>query len=387
MGSDNNPARKFHEYSKEAIDLFNKLEYEPNLLFKNMYEDPNIFIPKNEFEISGKDLKIGIRYDKKNTITFKDGEVDITKNNNLSIIPIKDSIDNDNTFYIMNEIDDKIEALITANMNTGFFINTAENTNDDLKIIYNLNQGNDILNKTVIFVTRGSHLKLIKMENGSSDNKSIRYETYNIYVENGASIEIIEMIDYNKNYIISSNFNVFCNGNLNIDSIKSINGFSRYKLNVNLNEDSKSKINIIDINTNKGSSDLYVKVTHKGKNSTSSINVYSITGNGSKQIIKGIARVENNADGSATDLNERVLELGDSNIKMIPAMEIENSNVIASHTDFKKQLDDEKITYLESRGLSKEESKKTLMTAFLPKYEDVKIQEFLDKLIDKSIVY
>lgn len=372
--------RRFKDYRNKVTNYFFEFPFERDPLFKYMYEVIDEF---TFYKYKGKirDLTIDIKDGNENRIEIGGREAHATHNKNLSIIPMSRAFNGKDIKYVATEVTDKLEVLTTALENVGFLVKVKEGSDEELRINYDLGDLTPILNKTVIVIEKGAKLKLIKRDNGSSKDRTYRYENYDIYIKSGASLEIDEIGRYEGFFVTNSNFNITCDGNVKIRRIKPLDKFSRYRTNVKLGRDAKADIKIGEIAPKDEFSDLFVNVVHEGRNSSSEIEISGVFANDSRAYIKGLVKIGNQASESKTNLSEKVLELGNSKAKLIPALEIENSNVDASHTDFKGPLDDEKLNYLKSRGLSEKEAKRELIFSFLPKYEGT-MQEFLEDTIE-----
>lgn len=79
---------------------------------------------------------------------------------------------------------------------------------------------------------------------------------------------------------------------------------------------------------------------------------------------------------SKSVVKQRFVLLNNSaKVNATPALEIEESDVVASHSSSVAPLSDKELFYLQSRGFSESESKKMLVEALLSLPEGVKWQE------------
>jgi Fe-S cluster assembly protein SufD len=81
--------------------------------------------------------------------------------------------------------------------------------------------------------------------------------------------------------------------------------------------------------------------------------------------LKGLIKIEENADESQGYQKSDLLILNDSTAVSIPDLEIKNNNVKCSHGSSISRLDREKIFYLETRGLDEKSAKDVMINAFL----------------------
>jgi Fe-S cluster assembly protein SufD len=129
--------------------------------------------------------------------------------------------------------------------------------------------------------------------------------------------------------------------------------------------DEKSEISVKNIfisDSQEHSHDL--KVIHKQRESKSSLESRGVLSN-SKMNLKGLIKIEENADESQGYQKSDLLILNDSTAVSIPDLEIKNNNVKCSHGSSISRLDREKIFYLETRGLDEKSAKDVMINAFL----------------------
>ena len=82
--------------------------------------------------------------------------------------------------------------------------------------------------------------------------------------------------------------------------------------------------------------------------------------------LKGIIKISKGAELCEGFLRQKVLLVGENaRAEAIPELEIECNEVKASHAASVGRIDQEQMFYLMSRGLSKNESEKLIIKAFL----------------------
>jgi Fe-S cluster assembly protein SufD len=82
--------------------------------------------------------------------------------------------------------------------------------------------------------------------------------------------------------------------------------------------------------------------------------------------LRGMIRIEKGAEMCEGFLRQSVLLVGkNSRAEAIPELEIECNEVKASHAASIGRIDEEQLLYLMSRGLTKKESEKLIIKAFL----------------------
>lgn len=99
--------------------------------------------------------------------------------------------------------------------------------------------------------------------------------------------------------------------------------------------------------------------------------------------IKGTLMVKKGATGSDSKYSAHCLKLSqNSKADVEPQLEIEALNVKATHSASVSKIDDEKIFYIESRGIERERAKKEIGIGFLSTF--IKENNFLQNKVEES---
>ncbi|MFM1542090.1 Fe-S cluster assembly protein SufB [Helcococcus ovis] len=111
--------------------------------------------------------------------------------------------------------------------------------------------------------------------------------------------------------------------------------------------------------------DTGAKVVHAAPNTYSTVNSRSISKSGGQAIYRGLVHFNENAKGSKSNVNCESLMIDNKSVSdTIPVMIIENDDVDLGHEAKIGRIDDSKIFYLMSRGLSEEDAKAMLVRGF-----------------------
>jgi len=112
--------------------------------------------------------------------------------------------------------------------------------------------------------------------------------------------------------------------------------------------------------------DLVTTVVHKAPYTTSDTEIEGVLYDGGISNYQGKVIVEKTARGSVSRLEDRVLVVGEGTHNHAePVMQIETNDVTASHASTTGRVDENQLYYLQSRGLSRDESQDLLVDAFL----------------------
>ncbi len=112
--------------------------------------------------------------------------------------------------------------------------------------------------------------------------------------------------------------------------------------------------------------DVTTNIVHNVPNTQTKIHVNGVLKDHSSAVHHGLIRIEKAAKNTNAAMNSHSLLLSDNTTaNPIPALIIENNDVKASHSASVGQVNEEKMFYLMSRGLSRDEAERLVVTGFL----------------------
>lgn len=106
-----------------------------------------------------------------------------------------------------------------------------------------------------------------------------------------------------------------------------------------------------------------------GNQNKSNICIHAISKHDAKMKIKTIGRIKKNTLDNEFLEELKGLTLKQESITFIPELIIDSDSVIANHNATIKNIDQEELFYLQSKGISKEQSIELIKNGFLNKYE------------------
>ncbi len=111
---------------------------------------------------------------------------------------------------------------------------------------------------------------------------------------------------------------------------------------------------------------LNSSVLHSANKTESNVVMKGVAQDSSSMSFSGHVGVESNGRGSKSSLEQHILLLDeDAKAEANPVLEIKNNDVECSHSAAVRQIEDEKLFYLQTRGLSRSMARTTLITGFL----------------------
>jgi len=116
-------------------------------------------------------------------------------------------------------------------------------------------------------------------------------------------------------------------------------------------------------------SDVQKSVTnvfHSAPKTRSIVNSRGVAWGSSSVELSGLARIEKTAPGSVSRVECKALVLGEkAKARADPVLEILNNDVDCSHAASVREIEKEKVFYLQTRGLSDEDARKMIVDGFL----------------------
>jgi hypothetical protein len=108
------------------------------------------------------------------------------------------------------------------------------------------------------------------------------------------------------------------------------------------------------------------RVLHSANSTKSEVVMRGVAEDSSSTVFRGNVGVESNGRGSVSSLEQQVLLLDrDAKAETDPVLEIKNNDVQCSHSAAVRQLDEEKVFYLMSRGMDRDKAKNMMVMGFL----------------------
>ena len=146
-----------------------------------------------------------------------------------------------------------------------------------------------------------------------------------------------------------------------------INKPGRYdiKLILNKNEERVEWLGIIDARKS-GDYEINLLLEHKVWGTYGRVLMKGVAGGGAKVKVRGLVRIENEAQDTDSFLSIKMLVLDNkSSATADPEMEIMANKVKASHSASISRIDEEQLFYLESRGVNRQDAKDIIVKALL----------------------
>jgi len=275
------------------------------------------------------------------------------------------------TLYNLNEIFDKkakilkIQEGLEKNKNfssyfseeknfNGFYVNL-DNENFYLKI--NNKKKSDKMRNLLIIEENSKCTIFLKLVGNSE------IDLFNlIYLKRKSKCNLIFLQNLNNTGKIFNKFITEDGSELNLFNVNFGTFTKKFFSEIDLKRNSNFKIFDLFFCSN-GEMEIHSKVFCNHENNKGLILAKGITKGKNK--FNGYAKINKNAYNSDLFIKGSVLVLDKGKSEITPVLEIENNQVKAGHSAVIEQIDEEKLFYLETRGINKNEAKFLLIKGFL----------------------
>lgn len=216
--------------------------------------------------------------------------------------------------------------------------------------------------KVEIFLGENAHLDYFEITNPNKN--TLIYSEKKASVKNNSSINW-HLLDLNSKQLISKVHTV-------------LNGI-----------DSKTTTNSLYLSDNSNSTEISLTAEHEGRNTYSLLNNKGIL-KSANSLIRGLVKINENAqDSNGYQKTEALMLDNKSKTTAIPDLKIHNDKVKCSHGATITRMDKEKLFYLQSRGLRKEEAEELLLKGFynsvLKHINDEYVKDYFAKTIENKL--
>lgn len=295
----------------------------------------------------------------------------------------------------LNEVGRQNSELISfadKHYNSGIFLSLSPNVKiqEPIKVEFNMDVENPtVIDKNVIVAEAGSEATII-IDYSSDDTEKVFHNGFTVvYAEDNSEINIIKIQRMNS---LSRNFDsnisvIDGNGKVNWISVELGSDVSGVNFTSLLKgEASESTMSSIYLVDGVRRMDLEYSMIHQGARSVSNIESKGVLKDKAKKVFRGNLDFKRGAR-SSKGVEEEYVILMDPTVKSdsIPALMCGEDDVIGEHAASAGQIDESKLFYLMSRGLSERDAKKLIVEAsFAPIINRIPI-ESLQTLITSEV--
>lgn len=254
-------------------------------------------------------------------------------------------------------------------------------------IVIDYDVTDSVVSNIFILAKKGSRTKILfnKFQTENKTDSIIVNERIRIFLEKDSKIDFLSSQTLGKKTICIQDRKAYVRENSKINWSDISIGAEFYKASTisELNgANAASDMKIVYITSENQKYDIYTGTMHNFKNTQSNTLTRGVISDRAKALSQGLVYISKAANESIGYEKQDALILSDNaEADAIPNLQIENNDVKCSHASSIGQIDEEKINYLMSRGLSEKESTKLIIEGyFQPIIDNVN-----DKLIEEKI--
>ncbi len=289
--------------------------------------------------------------------------------------------------------DDMLAYLNQVLANDFVFINIPDDTVSEKPIVIDYAIDSQVISNIFVFAGKNSRarifLNIFSDKNPGKNEKSFySADCVKIVAEENSMIDFISVQNLDKKSVHIQHRNAICKKDSFVNWYDvSLGSYYTRSLFVSKLEESGAQSTTTVLYMVKGNQllDVYTASIHKAPHTVSDILTRGVLNDEAKALSRGLVRIEKNAFGSNGYEKQEALLLSEkAEANAIPNLEINNNEVKCSHGSSIGQLDEEKIFYVMSRGLNKEQAQKKIIEGyFTPLLEkvDLSVRNKVEKII------
>jgi len=220
-----------------------------------------------------------------------------------------------------------------------------------------------------LIAMQGAEVKCIESFVGTESAKSFTNRTLDIQVQDNASViwDKIQLENDDQFLMNEENVRIAGNGNFTINTLTIDGGWVRNALNISLDgQNIEANLNGFYMPRRKQFVDNHTKVDHRLPHCNSNELYKGVLNDQSTGVFNG--KVYVHLDAQKTNAFQscgNILLSDDAQMNTKPELEIYADDVKCSHGTTTGQLDEEALFYLKSRGLSEDNARRLLTSAFI----------------------
>jgi len=265
--------------------------------------------------------------------------------------------------FEIEEKEDRLSYTHKAYSNHFILIKISKKLQNPIELIYDINDETFFSN---IFILAEKDSEATILLKKMSDN--FLSEHIKIILEKNSKINFISLQNLNKEAINIEKRVALVKENAEMNWIDGSFGsiYSKSEIISQLNEkNAKSNIKVLYLTNNNQQKDIYTTSIHNSEETFSDILTKGVINGKSKALSQGLVQINQNAAKSeGYEKQEALLLSNEAEADAIPNLLIHNHDVKCSHGSSIGQIDEEKLFYLMSRGLSREQAIKKIVEGY-----------------------
>ncbi|GKX66841.1 Fe-S cluster assembly protein SufD [Inconstantimicrobium mannanitabidum] len=277
------------------------------------------------------------------------------------------------------------------NYNEGYLIRISKNTVafNPIVVEFNLDSNNNTLVDNIIIVGEENSKANIIIKYKSVDNtEGYHNGICSVFAEKNSQLKVVKvnMLSDKIAHFDSNVSNIKNEGNVDFIAIDLGGQYSITNYHGDLLEaNSRTTVNSVYLGWDEKLIDINYVITHKGENSKSNIITKGALKDNAKKTFKGTIDFKRGASGSVGAEDEYCLMLSkEARAKAMPLLLCEEEDVSGEHAASSGKIDEDKLFYLMSRGLSFDESRKLIVqAAFNPIIDKIDEAQIISEIVEE----
>ncbi|MBC8342830.1 MAG: Fe-S cluster assembly protein SufD, partial [Bacteroidetes bacterium] len=228
--------------------------------------------------------------------------------------------------------------------------------------------------RNLVVVEKNSHVRLVFCDHTLSNNPSLTNMVTEIFVDEGASIEICNLQNQNNQGALISNLHIHQKdkSKVTVNTITLNGGFVRNNTSIIIDgEHAEANIFGTHLTDRTQHVDNNTFIDHRKPNSTSNELFKAILDEEASGVFRGRIMVRKDAQNTNSyQANNNLLLTDQAKMNTMPQLEIYADDVKCSHGATVGYLGADELFYLRSRGICEKEARLLLMNAFVGEIVD-----------------
>ena len=264
---------------------------------------------------------------------------------------------------------DKLCALHQAFFTEGVFVRVPAGTHPEHPVVITLSSSSTAhLGHVFILAEAGSTVRVVDRRHIDEHTKGYHSHMVEILAREGSKVQYTNIYHTPLGVFHFSAKDAVVERGAHVQWIECTlgNGFTKGETSTQLQGEGASSIQYgLFFGDQERHLDLQAKTFHGASHTTSRIITYGALGGKAKAVTQGLIHIQPDMIGCNGHQEQHTLLLSESaEIDPVPMLEIQNDNVQCSHASTVSDVDEEKLFYLMSRGIDKQEAYISIVEGF-----------------------
>lgn len=282
---------------------------------------------------------------------------------------------------------DKFAALSAACFTNGIFLYVPENIRigEPIKADFHFEGQSSVLYNLIIAEQNSSINFIEEYSNSEISEEQLNACVTEVFAGNDSAVNFCHLNSWTKNAYNFTNIVGAAGRNASINWVSACFGgrLNRLKIGTSFNGQGSQCSNIgVFLGRGKEHIDFTTNVYHNAESTTNDILVDGILKDESSSVYRGLIRIPKEGQKTDSYLANHILKLGYKTLaNSIPSLKIDANDVKASHGATVGQIDEERMFYLMSRGLAREDAGRMIVEGFFePVIQKIPNEEVREKI-------